>query len=527
MAPAAGARPPGAGPAHTLLRAAAGIAAVTVLARVVGFGRTATFSGTVGLDCLGSTYQVANALPNVVFEVVAGGALASAVVPVLAAAADAGDRRTASATASALLSWTLLVLLPVAVAGLVAAPLLVRVLLGSDPACGPSAQAAGTSMLRVFTPQVLLYGVAVVLTGVLQAHRRFLGPALAPLLSSLVVVGVYLLFDARGGGDLANLPRGQELVLSVGTTLGVAVLALSLVVPLRGTGLRLRPRLAFPPGVAVRVRRLALAGLAGVAAQQLALVVALALAARSAGTGPAVFVVAGALFLLPWAVLAVPVATSAYPAMSAAADQAEYAAVARRALRAVLALSLAGTAVLVAVALPAARVLAGGTGGTAAAELAEAVRAFAPGLPGYALLALLGRALLARGRSRTPAAATVVGWLVVVAADLLLVGTTPLHPATALGLGNAAGMTVAAGLLLAGLHRTAPTALSGVARTAVVGVGGVLVVAALTVALPPPPDGPVLVDAAAGALLALAAAGVCAAVLRVGDPDGLRALRRG
>jgi putative peptidoglycan lipid II flippase len=48
-------------------------------------------------------------------------------------------------------------------------------------------------MLLVFLPQVVLYGVAVVLTGVLQAHRRFLGPALAPLLSSVVVISAYLL----------------------------------------------------------------------------------------------------------------------------------------------------------------------------------------------------------------------------------------------------------------------------------------------------------------------------------------------
>ena len=97
-------------------------------------------------------------------------------------------------------------------------------------------------MLLVFLPQVVLYGLGVVLTGVLQAHRRFLGPALAPLLSSLVVIGAYLAYGAQARGRPRRRSRPsrsrQELTLSVGTTLGVVVLAGSLLLPLRRTGLR-------------------------------------------------------------------------------------------------------------------------------------------------------------------------------------------------------------------------------------------------------------------------------------------------
>ena len=89
-----------------LLGAAGGIALVTVAARVVGFGRVAVLSRTLGTSCVGDIYPPANAVPNVVFEVVAGGALAALVVPVLAGAVAAGDRATASRTASALLTWT-------------------------------------------------------------------------------------------------------------------------------------------------------------------------------------------------------------------------------------------------------------------------------------------------------------------------------------------------------------------------------------------------------------------------------------
>ena len=505
---------------RTLLGAALGIAAVTVVARAVGFGRVAVFSATVGLDCLGSTYTVANALPNVVFEVVAGGALASLVVPVLSPALAAGDRATASRTLSVLLTWTVLVLVPVVLAGLALAPVLVRALLGADPVCGPRALEVGTSMLRVFLPQVVLYGVAVVLTGALQASHRFLAPALAPLLSSLVVAGAYLLYAAGGRQDLAGLSRASELVLSVGTTLGVAVLALSVVVPLRRTGLRLRPALTLPPGLGPRVRGLALAGVAALTAQQVALVVALRLAAGAAPGAPAVFSVATSVFLLPWAVLAVPVATSAFPRLAAAGDR-EYADTARRTLRLVLVLTLAGAAVLAATALPAARLLGAGP---AAPELAAALRAFAPGLVGYGLVALLGRALYARGAGRTAGAATVAGWLAVAGADVVLVLATPLPAAVALGLGNALGMTVAALLLVRGLAAVAPDALAGTGRTVLVGAGAALLAGLAPLALPDPPPG------AAGALLAAAglavlAAGAVAAALALADRGALADVR--
>jgi putative peptidoglycan lipid II flippase len=82
----------------------------------------------------------------------------------------------------------------------------------------------GSRMLIVFAPQVLFYGLAVVLYGILQSHRRFAAPALAPLLSSLVVVGAYAGFGVVGGAyvnRLHSLPTGAEYLLSLGTTLGV------------------------------------------------------------------------------------------------------------------------------------------------------------------------------------------------------------------------------------------------------------------------------------------------------------------
>ncbi|HYN93987.1 MAG TPA: hypothetical protein VES42_09090, partial [Pilimelia sp.] len=83
------------------------IAVLTVLARLAGFGRTLVFTNAVGADSTGDTYVVANSVPNIVFEVVAGGALAGLVVPMLAGGIATGDREQVRRTASALLGLRL------------------------------------------------------------------------------------------------------------------------------------------------------------------------------------------------------------------------------------------------------------------------------------------------------------------------------------------------------------------------------------------------------------------------------------
>ena len=516
---------------RVVLGAAAGVALVTIAARVVGFGRTAVLARTVGATCVGDTYQIANYVPNVMFEVVAGGALASLVVPVLAVAAASGDRATTSRTASALLSWTVVLLVPVAVLGALLAPQILRVIYGEDPTCAGAVE-TGSRMLVVFMPQVVLYGIAVVLVGVIQAHRRFLGPALAPLLSSVVVIAAYLAYAARGAvTDLDELSRGSELVLSVGTTLGVAVLSLGLLVPLRGCGVRLRPTWSFPPGVAARIRRLAGSGMAGLVAQQLALLVALRLLGTGSRGSVIVFATATALFLLPWSVLAVPLATTAFPGLTTSAetgDTAGYAAQASRSLRSLLLAMTGAAAVLAVVAAPVAGLLVrGAPGAESSAALADATVAFAPGLVGYGLVALLSRALYARGDARTPAVAIVLGWLVVAVTDVVLVATVPdVERVVLLGLGNTAGMTLAGLLLLLGLGRASGgPAFTGAARSGAVGLLGALSAYAVGALVPLPDPGP-WADLSGAAGTAVLAGFVFLGVVRLLDPDGLRGLLR-
>ncbi len=470
------------------------IAVITGLANVVGFGRQLVFAHTVGATRLGTAYATANQVPNLVYAIVLGGALTGMVVPVLAAPALAGARAETRQTASALLTWTLLLLVPVSVAVALASRPIVSLLLGMAPGSAKTGMlTVGSRMLVVFAPQIVLYGLAIVGYGILQAHRRFTFPALAPVLSSIVVAAAYFAFvplDHHRG--LPHLPRAAELMLSIGTTAGVAALAVTALAPVRRLRLRLRPALHFPSGLAARVRALALAGIAAVIAQNLSTVAVIVLANARGGPGALVLYSYGwQVFFVPYAVLAVPIATSAFPVLSASAQNgskaavrdsggtADFDAAAASSTRAAAIVSWLGVALLAGACVPAARVFVSHDPARAR-ELAWALAAFAPGLAGFGLAANLSRILFASGRTRIAAAAITGGWLLVIAADLAIV---PLVSrgwvVPALGLGNTAGLTVAGIALLSAVRRTrGGTALRGFTRACAAGVAGALVGAA-------------------------------------------------
>lgn len=523
-----------AGAAAGIAGGAALVAAVSVLARVVGFGRQLVFQGVVSETVLGSIYQTANALPNVAFEIVAGGALASVVVPLLAYAAMRGDTEHVRQVASALLGWTLVILVPVALLGVLAAgPVMEFMLRGTGGELGVE---VGRRMLLIFLPQIPLYGIAVVTAGVMQAHRRFLAAALAPVVSSVVVASAYLLFNATFRGDrndLSTVSRSSEWILAGGTTLGVLALALATFVPMlvRVTGVSVT--LHFPAGVARRARKLAIAGLATLIAQQLAYVVAMVMANQQAPDGGWVtYVNSWLVYLLPYAVLAVPIATAAFPRLSQHAqdDVVAYARTLSDTTRAVLIVSAAGAAMLVAASGAIARFFQLiSQADVPPGRMALALVAFAPGLIGYGLVALLGRALYARGRGRAAATATVTGWLVAVVLALILAPVVADERViAALGLAHAIGMLTAGALLMRAVRRdSGPTALSGVARAGASALSGAAVGAAAGwLAATAIPEGGFVPTVGTGVLAGGVAVAWVAAALWLGDRADLRRLLR-
>lgn len=220
----------------------------TIVVRVLGLVRWGVQASEVGSVGIAEPYAAANVIPNLLFEVVAGGALAGAIVPLLAGPLVDRARERANLTISAMLTWTVTVL--TALGGLVAllAPRIVDLI----PRVGEGELSdLAAFFLTVFAVQLPLYGIGVVLTGALQAQRRFLWPALAPGFSSLVVIATYLRFGQLAGGAQATpglVPDSAVQILAWGTTAGVAAMSLPLLIPCWGAGIRLRPQWRMPAG---------------------------------------------------------------------------------------------------------------------------------------------------------------------------------------------------------------------------------------------------------------------------------------
>jgi putative peptidoglycan lipid II flippase len=517
-------------PAAGIARGAAVVAALTLLSRMFGLIRTLVFSQTVGASCLGTAYVTANQVPNLVYELVLGGALTSAMIPVLArsaerSAVDPAARAHVGQISSALLTWSVLILVPLtlvvaALAGPIAS-LLNPVNANAHCVRADVVNATG-HMLEVFAPQILLYGLSVVLYGLLQAYRRFTGPAVGPAVASLVVIAACLAFVPLGKGrPLPAIPLSAELVLAAGSTLGIAALVAVGVVPTWRLHLRFRPALRFPPGVARRAAGLALVGVIELVVIDLASVATIALANGRGSTGAIViYNYASQVFSSVSSVLAISVVVSVFPVL-AARDGPVFDRTCAGSTRAVMLLSWLGTAVIVAVAIPAAHVLARRP--DQVTELVEAFVLFAPGIAGTAVIANLSRVMFAVGRLRVAAAALAGSWMLVLAADVVLAElATPRMVVAALALGSTIGQTVVAVPMVIATRRICGrAALQGVGHATLAGLaaGTVSTAVGLALCLAVPVSGklPAVALAVGAASCAVIAFGAVAYALDRGD----------
>jgi putative peptidoglycan lipid II flippase len=488
---------PGSRLAEGIARGAAVVASLTIVSRILGLVRTLVFSQTVGASCLGTAYVTANQVPDLLYQLILGGALTSAMVPVLArsaerAAHDPAEKARVGAITSALLTWTVVITVPLVLLIVAAAGPIASLLNPSNPNahCVHADVVAVTGdMLRVFAPQALLYGLSVVLYGLLQSYRRFVAPSIGPGISSLVLISCYLAFVPLNKGlPLSQLPLSAQLVLSVGTTLGIAALVVVALPPTWRLHLRLRPVLRFPTGVARRAGGLALVGVIELIVVDLSGFVSIALANGHGETGAIVlFNYASQVFNTISAVLALSVVVSAFPVLSARKGP-DFDRTSAGSTRAVLLMSWLGTALIAAIAVPAAHVLAKQP--DQVSQLIWAFVLFAPAIAGASVIANLSRVMLVIGRLKVAAAALGGSWVIVIVADLVLVPLVPprLVPAM-LALGTTIGqIAVAIPMVFVTRRICGPAAVQGAGHANLAGLvacaAGVVVGVAVSLAVP-------------------------------------------
>jgi len=385
----------------------------TTLSRLTGLGRLVALTYALGVteSRLADSYNIANTMPNVVYELILGGVLTSVFIPVLVSELRSRRPDDAWESVSALVTTSILLVVALSVIGIVAAPWIIRLftfrLSGQQQA---DQQALATFFLRFFAPQIAFYGIAAIAGGLLNAHDRFAVPMFAPILNNLIVIGTFLIFAAVVHGTPTNAEVGTsstfKLLLAVGTTGGVAVMALAHWPWVRKLPGKLRFRPDFRHPAVRKLAGLSLWTLGYVVANQLSFGVSLVLANGVQG-GPTAMFTAFAFFQLPYGIAAVSIMTALVPRMSAQAvegDDAGFRASVSGGLRLMGLLLLPATAGYLVLSRPLiTTLLEHGVMSAASSRLvAEVLNMFALGLVPFSFYLLLLRAFYARQDARTP-----------------------------------------------------------------------------------------------------------------------------
>ncbi len=434
----------------------------TALSRLTGFLRLSAMAFALGITetRLADAYNVANITPNILYELALGGILTSVVVPVVVEWLQSRGREAAWDVVRRLFTLGILALSVIALLGIAFAPWMVDLYTSGVPAGEREAVAElATFFLRWFMPQIVFYGIGAIGSGLLNAHRRFAAPMFAPIANNVVVIAAFLTFAALPGpgtGSRELATATQQLVLAVGTTLGVVAMTAALWPSIRSTGFRFR----WIPGVrddAVRrIGRLASWVFVYVAANQAGYLVVLVLAAEVRG-GYTAYASAFILFQLPHAIFAVSIFTALLPAMSgrwANADLDAFRALLSQGIRATATVLIPATLGYLVLARPIVRLLLEhGVAGPDSGDLvAEVLSAFALGLFAFSAFQLLLRASYAMQDTRTPALVNVAALVVNLSANLVFFFVLDLGVA-GLALGHAISYVFAAAILFLFVRR--------------------------------------------------------------------------
>jgi len=396
------------GGGRSLLGASATPAIGTMLSRVSGLMRVAALTTALGLTSLADVYNLANTAPNILYELVIGGVLSSTLVPLFIQARADHEANSDDDATSVMVTVGFVAITILTVVSVLAAPWLNR--LFSLSISGPeraSQLALGDDFLILLLPQIFFYGMTTLATALLHSRRRFAAPAFAPVLTNVIIslaaLAVYKIIDPRAGEDSMS----TVYVLALGTTAGVAAMAMTLVPAIRRADITLKWDFR-PRHPAVRsVIRLSGWTVGFAVANQISLLIVLTLA-RGAGTGAvSAYQYAFIFFQLPFGLIAVSLMTAVLPELASAAsrgDTAEFTDKFREGLSLMLTFMIPAAAAYLLLGAPLISLLLqrGEFDAAATRETLDMLLGFTLGLPAFAVFLYCVRAFHARRNTRTP-----------------------------------------------------------------------------------------------------------------------------
>ena len=304
----------------TVGRSAGLMTVLTILSRVTGFIRTWAMAAAIGMSLLSSSYQVANNLPNMLYELVMGGMLVTAFLPVYMGVRREQGREASNEYVGNLLGILLLVLGGISLLGTVFAPgfIWTQSFLSGD---GGSMDTAAF-MFRFFAIQILFYGLGSVFSGVLNAHRDYFWSTFAPVLNNVIVIASFIGFAPVSAqfGEHAGI-----ILISSGTTLGVFVQMACQIPALGKYGVHPHIHIDFKDPALRQTIALGIPTLLATVCTfvQTSIINAAALVVQPEA-GPSVIAYARLWYTLPYALIAVSLSTALYTELSHDAQEQDY-----------------------------------------------------------------------------------------------------------------------------------------------------------------------------------------------------------
>ncbi|MEZ0577523.1 murein biosynthesis integral membrane protein MurJ [Nocardioides sp. MH1] len=422
-----------------ILASSAVMAAGTVVSRFSGFIRSTLLLAALGGGLHADLFTIANTVPNMLYILLAGGVFNAVLVPQLVRAMKS-DADGGMAYVDRVVTLATLFLGAVTVLLVLAAPWVMRLLLDSqfnDAGLAEQRQSA-VDFARYCLPQVFFYGMFVLVGQVLNARGRF-GPMMwAPIANNVIAVGVLVVYlfafgPASPGEQHGAFSGSEELLLGIGSTLGIAAQFFILVPYLRSAGISIRPRFDFRGTGLGHTLRLGVWTVLFVVVNQAAYVVVVRLAsggtaASSEGTGITIYSSAQLAVMVPHSIITVSLATAILPRLSAHAAAGDAAALSRTlvsTVRTALAVVVPFAVLLPLIALDTSQVL-WGHGATAATypRFETTVSLFGIGVVFFTLHYLTLRGFYALEQNRTVFLIQCVIAAVNIVAALVLVGRT-------------------------------------------------------------------------------------------------------
>lgn len=284
---------------------AALISVCVMISRITGFARTWIMAFALGSTLLSSSYQVANGLPNMLYEMVVGGILVTAFLPVYLSVKKKLGQQAGNQYASNLL--TLVVLFLGIISALCIAFPSVAIYTQSFYS-DQTEMAQSVFFFQFFAIQIVFYGACAIVSGLLNANRDYLWSSIAPVANNVIVIATFILYAVVA-------PQNQEMalyIIAIGNPLGVFVQLAIQLPALKKNGIRIRPRVNFRDPALRETLGLGIPALFVMLCSTIVVSVQTAAAYGFSDNGPSILLYARQWFTLPYAFLAVPITTAMF-----------------------------------------------------------------------------------------------------------------------------------------------------------------------------------------------------------------------